>query len=84
MLVRFFSFDCRSSARAGNAFAVSAKHGNSDRKRKRKRKRHTTITRAGFDSFANSAATYRRAFQKSESALDRTRSDGRSCLGHSD
>jgi len=80
MLLRFFSFDCRSSARAGNAFAVSAKHGNSHRNRKR----HTAITQGGFDSFANSAATYRRAFQKSESALDRASSDGRSRLGHSD
>jgi hypothetical protein len=32
----------------------------------------------------NPAATYRRAFQKSESALDRAGSDGRSRLGHSD
>jgi len=80
MLLRFFIRDCRSSARSGNAFAVSAKHGNSDRKRKR----HTAITHGGFDSFATSTATYRRAFQKSESALDRASSDGRSRLGHCD
>jgi hypothetical protein len=80
MLLRFLILDCRSSARSGNAFAISAKQGDSDRNRKR----NAAITRAGFDSFANSAATYRRAFQKSESAFDWTRSDGRSCLGHSD
>jgi hypothetical protein len=80
MLLRFLILDCRSSACSGNAFAVSAKHCDSDRTRKR----NTAITRAGFDSFANSAATYRRAFQKSESALDRASSDGRSRLGHSD
>jgi photosystem II stability/assembly factor-like uncharacterized protein len=39
------------------------KHGNNDPTLKR----NAAITRAGFDSFANSAATYRRAFQKSES-----------------
>jgi hypothetical protein len=80
MLLRFLILDCRSSARSGNAFAVAAKHGNSDRTRKRS----TAITRAAFDSFANSAATYRRALQKSESAFDRASSDGRSRLGHSD
>jgi len=79
MLLRFFSFDCRSSARAGNAFAVSAKHGNSHRNRKR----HTAITQGGFDS-ANSTAAYRRAFQKSESALDRPSSDGWAGLGYCD
>jgi hypothetical protein len=80
MLLCFLILDCRSSARAGNAFAVSAKHGNSDPSLKR----NTAITRAGFDSFANSAAAYRRAFQKSESALDRASSDGRSGLGYCD
>ena len=30
MLLRFFILDCRSSACSRNAFAVSAKHGNSD------------------------------------------------------
>ena len=54
MLLRFFSFDCRSSARAGNAFAVSAKHGNSDPSLRR----NAAITRAGFDSFADPTATY--------------------------
>jgi hypothetical protein len=78
MLLRFLILDCRSSARSGNAFA--AKHGNSDRTRKR----NTVITRAGFDSFADPTATYRRALQKSESAFDRASSDGRSRLGHSD
>jgi hypothetical protein len=80
MLLRFLILDCRSSVRSRNAFAVSAKHSNSDPTLKR----NAAITRAGFDSFANSAATYRRAFQKSESALDRASSDGRSRLGHSD
>jgi hypothetical protein len=80
MLLRFFVLDCRSSVRSGNAFAVSAKHGNTDPTLKL----NAAITRASFDSFANSAATYRRAFQKSESALDRASSDGRSRLGHSD
>jgi hypothetical protein len=36
------------------------------------------------DFFANSAATYRRAFQKSESALDWPSSDGRARLGYCD
>jgi hypothetical protein len=54
MLLRFLILDCRSSACSGNAFAVSAKHGNSDPTLKR----NAAITRAGFDSFANSAATY--------------------------
>jgi hypothetical protein len=80
MLLRFLILDCRSSASSGNAFAVSAKHGNSDPSLKR----NAAITRVGFDSFANSATTYRRAFQKSESAFDRASSDGRSRLGHSD
>jgi hypothetical protein len=80
VLLRFLILDCRSSASSGNAFAVSAKHGNSDPSLKR----NAAIPRAGFDSFANSAATYRRAFQKSESAFDRASSDGRSRLGHSD
>jgi hypothetical protein len=54
MLLRFLILDCRSSVRSGNAFPVSAKHCDSDRTRKR----NTAITHAGFDSFANSAATY--------------------------
>jgi O-acetyl-ADP-ribose deacetylase (regulator of RNase III) len=36
------------------------------------------------DSLANSATAYRRPFQKSESALDRSGGDGWSCLGHCD
>jgi len=36
------------------------------------------------DFFANSTATYRRAFQKSESALDWPSSDGRARLGYCD
>jgi hypothetical protein len=80
MLLCFFVLRCRSSVRSGNAFAVSAKHCDSDPTLKR----NTGITRASFDSFANSAATYRRAFQKSESALDRASRDGRSRLGYSD
>jgi hypothetical protein len=36
------------------------------------------------DSFANSTTTYRRPFQKSESAFDRSGSDGWACLGHCD
>jgi hypothetical protein len=54
MLLRFLILDCRSSARSGNAIAVSAKHGNSNRTLKR----NAAITRDGFDSFANCAATY--------------------------
>jgi hypothetical protein len=77
MLLRFLILDCRSSVRSGNAFAVSAKHGNSDPALKR----NAAITRAGFDSFANSAATYRRAFQERESAIDRTGGNGRTRLG---
>jgi hypothetical protein len=53
MLLRFLILDCRSSARSGNAFAVSAKHGNTDPTVKR----NAAITRAGFESFTNSAAT---------------------------
>jgi hypothetical protein len=48
MLLRFLILDCRSCARSGNAFAVSAKHSNSDRPFKR----NAGITRAGFDSSA--------------------------------
>jgi hypothetical protein len=80
MLLRFLVLDCRSSACSGNAFAISAKHGNSDPTLKC----NAAITRAGFDSFADPTATYRRALQKSESAFDRASSDGRSRLGHSD
>ena len=47
MLRSFLILDCRSSARSGNAFALSAKHGNSDPTLKR----NAAITRAGFDSF---------------------------------
>jgi hypothetical protein len=54
MLLRFLILDCRSSVRSGSAFAVSAKHGNSDPTLKR----NAAITPTGFDSFANSAATY--------------------------
>jgi hypothetical protein len=54
MLLRFLIRDCRSSACSRNAFAVSAKHGNSDPTPQR----NAAITRTGFDSFANSAATY--------------------------
>jgi hypothetical protein len=54
MLLRFLILDCRSSARSGNAFAVSAKRGNSDSTLRR----NIAIIRAVFDSFANSAATY--------------------------
>lgn len=54
MLLRFLILDCRSSACSGNAFAVSAKHGNRDSTLKR----NAAITHDGFDSFANSAATY--------------------------
>jgi hypothetical protein len=78
MLLCFFIFDCRFSTRSGNAFAISAKHGNSDRTHKR----NAAITRAGFDSFANSAATHRRAFQKSQSALDWTGGNGWPGLRH--
>jgi hypothetical protein len=54
MLLRFLILDCRSSACSRNAFAVSAKHCDSDRTRKR----NAAITRAGFDSFADPTATY--------------------------
>jgi hypothetical protein len=54
MLLRFLILDCRSSARSGNAFAVSEKHGNNDSTLKR----NAAITRAGFDSFADPTATY--------------------------
>jgi hypothetical protein len=54
MLLRFLICDCRSSACSRNAFAVSAKHGHSDPAPQR----NAAITRIGFDSFANSAATY--------------------------
>jgi hypothetical protein len=54
MLLRFLIVDCQSSARSGNAFAVAAKHCNSDPTLRR----NTAITRAGFDSFADSTATY--------------------------
>ena len=53
MLLRFLILDCRSSACSRNAF-VSAKHGDSDPTFKR----NAAITRAGFDSFADPAATY--------------------------
>jgi hypothetical protein len=80
MLLRFLILDCRSSARSGNAFAVSAKHGNSDPTLGG----NAAIIRAGFDFFANSTAAYRRAFQKSESALDWPSSDGWAGLGYCD
>jgi hypothetical protein len=48
MLLRFLILDCRSCARSGSAFAVSAKNGNSDRPLKR----NAAITHAGFDSSA--------------------------------
>ena len=54
MLLRFVILGCRSSARSGNAFAVAAKHGNSDPTIKR----NAAITRTGFDSFADPTATY--------------------------
>jgi hypothetical protein len=78
MLLRLLILNYRSSACSRNAFAVSAKHGNSEPTFKR----NAVITRAGFDSFADPTATYRCALQKFESAVDRTRSDGRSRLGH--
>jgi len=53
-LLRFLILDCRSSACSRNAFAVSAKHGNSDPILKR----NAVITRAGFDSFADPTKTY--------------------------
>ena len=54
MLLRFFIRDCRSSACSRNAFAVFAKHGNSDPAPQR----NAAITRTGFDSFADPTATY--------------------------
>jgi hypothetical protein len=54
MLLRFLILDCRSSTCSRNAFAVSAKHGNSDPTLER----NTAIPRAGFDSFADPTATY--------------------------
>jgi hypothetical protein len=54
MLLRLLILDCRSSARSGNAFAVAAKHGNSEPTLRR----NAAITRAGFDFFAEPTATY--------------------------
>ena len=78
MLLRFFIFDCRSSARSGTAFAASAKYGNSHLSRNR----NGAITRADIDSFAISAATHGRAFQKPEGAFYRTGGNGRACVGY--